>query len=61
MIEPTETETKEILDAFAEAMAMIAEEARTDPDLLHSAPQTAPLTRLDEVKAVRNPILCYKG
>ena len=61
MIEPTETETKEILDAFAEALASIAEEARTAPDLLHNAPQTAPLSRLDEVKAVRNPVLCYKG
>ncbi|MCJ7703435.1 MAG: aminomethyl-transferring glycine dehydrogenase subunit GcvPB [Anaerolineales bacterium] len=60
MIEPTETESKETLDAFAEALARIAEEARTDPDLLHNAPQTAPLSRLDEVKAVRNPVLCYK-
>jgi glycine dehydrogenase subunit 2 len=61
MIEPTETESKETLDAFADALAKIAEEARTDPDLLHSAPVTAPVTRLDEVKAARNPVLCYKG
>jgi glycine dehydrogenase subunit 2 len=61
MIEPTETESKETLDAFAEALARIAEEARTNPDLVHNAPHTAPVTRLDEVKAARNPVLCYKG
>jgi len=61
MIEPTETESKQTLDAFADALISIAEEARTDPDLLHNAPLTAPVSRLDEVKAVRNPVLCYKG
>ncbi len=61
MIEPTETESRETLDRFAEAMARIAEEARADPELLHTAPHTAPLTRLDEVKAARSPVLCYKG
>jgi len=61
MIEPTETESKETLDAFAGAMAHIAEEARTNPELLHSAPHSAPVTRLDEVKAARSPVLCYKG
>jgi glycine dehydrogenase subunit 2 len=61
MIEPTETESKETLDAFAEALARIAEEARTDPGLVHHAPHTAPVTRLDEVQAARNPVLCYKG
>ncbi len=61
MIEPTETESKETLDAFAEAMTRIAEEARTDPELLHNAPHTTPVTRLDEVKAARSPVLCYKG
>jgi glycine dehydrogenase subunit 2 len=61
MIEPTETESKQTLDAFADALIKIAEEARTDPDLLHDAPITAPVSRLDEVKAVRNPVLCYKG
>ncbi len=61
MIEPTETESKETLDAFAEALARIAQEARTDPELLHSAPHTTPVTRLDEVKAARSPVLCYKG
>jgi glycine dehydrogenase subunit 2 len=61
MIEPTETESKETLDAFAEGMAQIAEEAKDRPDLLHSAPHTTPVTRLDEVKAARTPVLCYKG
>jgi glycine dehydrogenase subunit 2 len=61
MIEPTETESKQTLDAFAEAMARIAEEARTDPELLHGAPHTTPVTRLDEVTAARKPVLCYKG
>jgi len=61
MIEPTETESKQILDSFAEALVAIAEEARTDPDLLHDAPHSTPVSRLDEVKAVRRPILCYKG
>jgi len=51
MIEPTETESKETLDAFAEALLKIAEEAREDPELLHNAPHTTPLGRLDEVRA----------
>ncbi len=61
MIEPTETESKETLDAFIEALQKIAEEAKTDPELLHSAPHTTELARLDEVTAARKPILCYKG
>jgi len=61
MIEPTETESKETLDAFADALVKIAEEARTDSELLHSAPHTTPVSRLDEVKAARSPVLCYKG
>ncbi|GAB4534713.1 MAG: aminomethyl-transferring glycine dehydrogenase subunit GcvPB [Anaerolineae bacterium] len=61
MIEPTETESKETLDAFADALARIKEEARTDPALLHGAPHSAPVTRLDEVQAARNPVLRYKG
>jgi glycine dehydrogenase subunit 2 len=61
MIEPTETESKEAMDAFAAALVQIVEEARTDPELLHSAPHTTPVTRLDEVKAARTPVLCYKG
>jgi glycine dehydrogenase subunit 2 len=58
MIEPTETESKETLDAFAEAMISIVEEARENPELLHEAPHNAPVRRLDEVGAARNPVLC---
>ena len=58
MIEPTETEPKEVLDAFAEAMLRIAEEARTRPELLKEAPHRAPVRRLDEARAVREPVLC---
>ncbi|MGC8877843.1 MAG: aminomethyl-transferring glycine dehydrogenase subunit GcvPB [Anaerolineae bacterium] len=61
MIEPTETESKQTLDAFAQALAAIVNEARTDPALLHEAPHTTPVSRLDEVKAARTPVLCYKG
>ena len=50
MIEPTETETRETLDAFAEAMETIAAEARENPDLLHEAPHDTPVRRLDEVR-----------
>ena len=60
MIEPTETESKQGLDEFADALLQIAEEARTNPQLLHDAPTTAPVTRLDDVKAARAPVLCYK-
>jgi glycine dehydrogenase subunit 2 len=60
MIEPTETETKETLDAFAEALHCIRNEALTDPDLLHNAPHSAPLRRLDEVQAARQPILRWQ-
>ncbi|MGQ9681516.1 MAG: aminomethyl-transferring glycine dehydrogenase subunit GcvPB [Anaerolineae bacterium] len=58
MIEPTETESKETLDAFVEAMLRIAEEARTQPELLHEAPHHAPVGRLDEVRAARQ--LCLR-
>jgi glycine dehydrogenase subunit 2 len=59
MIEPTETESERTLDAFAEAMARIRQEALEQPELLHDAPHTAPLRRLDEVGAARNPILTW--
>jgi glycine dehydrogenase subunit 2 len=59
MIEPTETETKHNLDAFADAMLTIADEARRDIEILHQAPTTAPVRRLDEVRAARQPILKY--
>ncbi|MCJ7723035.1 MAG: aminomethyl-transferring glycine dehydrogenase subunit GcvPB [Anaerolineales bacterium] len=58
MIEPTETENKDTLDAFAEALIKIAQEARQDPELLHSAPHKTPFGRMDEVKAARELVLC---
>ncbi|MFO7743625.1 MAG: aminomethyl-transferring glycine dehydrogenase subunit GcvPB [Anaerolineae bacterium] len=60
MIEPTETESQETLDAFADAMLDIVAEARDDPDLLHEAPFHAPARRLDEVKAARDLILRWQ-
>lgn len=54
MVEPTETETKETLEAFADALRQTAAEARTDPDLLHEAPVTTPVRRLDEARAARH-------
>jgi glycine dehydrogenase subunit 2 len=59
MIEPTETESREALDQFAEAMIQIAQESRTNPQLLHDAPHYTPVRRLDEVRAARKPILRY--
>ena len=58
MVEPTETESKDTLDAFADALIKIAAEAREDPQLLKEAPHTAPVKRLDEVRAARDLILC---
>ena len=57
MIEPTETETRETLDRFVEALTAIADEARTDPSLVRNAPQRTVLARLDETRAARRPIL----
>jgi len=58
MIEPTETETKETLDAFAEALARIVEEPA---ELVHEAPHTAPISRPDEVRAAREPLLRWRA
>jgi len=58
MIEPTETENKDTLDAFTEALIKIAAEARTNPELLHEAPHKTPFGRMDEVKAARELVLC---
>ena len=58
MIEPTETETKETLDAFVEAMLQIAKEAHNEPELLRGAPHTTPFGRLDEVQAAKQLVLC---
>jgi glycine dehydrogenase subunit 2 len=59
MIEPTETEPKERLDAFIDAMLAIAREAAEDPDLLKDAPHSQPVRRLDEVKAARRAVVKY--
>jgi len=55
MIEPTETESKETLDAFADALLQIAEEAKKTPELVTKAPHTMPVKRLNEVKAAKEP------
>jgi len=60
MIEPTETETKERLDAFVDAMHQIASEAASDPDLLRAAPHTRPVQRLDEVRAAKEPVVSHR-
>jgi len=59
MIEPTETESKATLDAFIAAMRTIAQEAKSNPEKLKSAPTLTPVARLDETKAARQPILKY--
>ncbi len=51
MIEPTESESKEMLDRFAETLAKIVEEARTNPEVLHQAPTSTPVRRIDELRA----------
>lgn len=58
MIEPTETETRETLDAFAQTLFRISEES---PELLHEAPHTTTISRPDEVRAARGPVLTYRG
>ncbi len=58
MIEPTETENKDTLDRFADTLIKIAEEAKSDPDLLHNAPHNTKFGRMDEVKAARELVLC---
>jgi glycine dehydrogenase subunit 2 len=58
LIEPTETETKETLDQFIDAMKKIAEEAKENPELLTSAPHVTPVSRLDEVRAAKQLVLC---
>jgi glycine dehydrogenase subunit 2 len=60
MIEPTETETKETLDSFADAMLAIAQEASREPELLKEAPHNRPVQRLDEVKAAKRAVVRYR-
>ncbi len=58
MIEPTETESKQVIDSFADAMLKIAREAHESPELLQTAPHKTPIRRLDEVKAAKDLVLC---
>jgi glycine dehydrogenase subunit 2 len=57
MVEPTETETRETLDAFADAIAAILAEAAEDPQVAAGAPYTTPVRRLDEVAAAKRPVI----
>ncbi len=57
MVEPTETETRETLDAFADAVAEILREAAADPEIARTAPHTTPVRRLDEVGAAKRPVI----
>ena len=60
LIEPTETESKETLDAFVAAMTQILREAATDPALVRGAPHDMPVRRLDDVRAARELDLAYR-
>jgi glycine dehydrogenase subunit 2 len=57
LVEPTETETKETLDHFAQVVAEILREAREDPEIARNAPYTTPVRRLDEAAAARKPVV----
>jgi glycine dehydrogenase subunit 2 len=57
MVEPTETETKETLDSFADAVEEILREAEDDPEIARNAPYTTPVRRVDEVRATRQPVV----
>jgi glycine dehydrogenase subunit 2 len=61
MVEPTETESPETLDEFADAVLAILDEARKDPEILHKAPHHTVVGRLDEVQAAREPVLRWPG
>jgi glycine dehydrogenase subunit 2 len=60
MIEPTDTETRETLDEFADALIKILKEAKTNPEILKKAPHNTPVSRLDEVQAARKPDLRWR-
>ncbi|HHQ14735.1 MAG TPA: aminomethyl-transferring glycine dehydrogenase subunit GcvPB, partial [Chromatiales bacterium] len=60
LIEPTETEAKEDLDAFADALIAIRDQARSDPEQVKRAPLTLPVRRLDDVRAARQPDLAWR-
>ncbi len=57
MVEPTETETRETLDSFAETLAAILREAAEDPAIAQNAPYSTPVRRLDEVGAAKRPVI----
>src|SRR3712207_4387402 len=57
LVEPTETETKETLDAFARALGEILLEAKDDPEIARNAPYTTPVRRLDEAGAAKRPVI----
>ena len=61
MIEPTENESKETLDGFIAVMRQIAEEAKTDPELVKSAPHNTPIGRVDDVLAAKHPVTTYRA
>ena len=60
MIEPTENESKDTIDGFIQVMRQIAEEAKTDPELVKTAPHTTPIGRVDDVLAAKHPVVTYK-
>lgn len=60
MIEPTENESKETIDGFIQVMRQIAEEAKTDPELVKSAPHNTPIGRVDDVLAAKHPVTTYR-
>lgn len=60
MIEPTENESKDTIDGFIEVMRRIAEEAKTDPEVVKSAPHNTPIGRVDDVLAAKHPVVTYK-
>ena len=61
MIEPTETESKETLDKFIDAMRQIARDVEENPEIVKSAPHDTPVRKLDEATAARQPCLCWSG
>ena len=60
MIEPTENESKETIDGFIQVMRQIAEEAKTNPDVVKSAPHNTPIGRVDDVLAAKHPVVTYR-
>ena len=60
MIEPTESESKETIDAFIEVLRQIAEEAKNNPEEVKTAPHNIPVGRVDDVLAAKHPILTWK-